>query len=55
MQPDGSYLRLRPGDLPAVSSQELFYQQAYDRAAERTVQKKQAAAPDKTEEGDTVG
>ena len=55
MQPDGSYLRLRPGDLPAVSSQELFYQQAYDRAAERTVQKMQAAATDKTEEGDTVG
>ena len=55
MQPDGSYLRLRPGDLPAVSSQELFYQQAYDRAAERTVQKMQATASDKTEEGDTVG
>ena len=41
MQPDGTYLRLRPGDLPALSSQELFYQQAYDRAAERTVQKMQ--------------
>ena len=55
MQPDGTYLRLRPGDLPALSSQELFYQQAYDRAAERTVQRMQAAAADKTEEGETVG
>lgn len=50
MQPDGSYLRLRAGDLPAVSSQEIFYQQAYDRAAERTSQRTQAVASDKTEE-----
>ena len=52
MQPDGNYLRLRPENNPAVSSQELFYQQAYDRAAERTVQKMQAASPDKTGEGE---
>ena len=34
MQPDGTYVRLTPGDAP-LNAQELFYQQAYDAAAKR--------------------
>lgn len=33
MQPDGSYVRRSPGDAQPLSSQEFFYQQAYDAAA----------------------
>lgn len=32
MQPDGCYLRRRPGEEAAMSAQEAFYQQAYDAA-----------------------
>ncbi len=33
MQPDGSYVRRSAGDAQPLSSQEFFYQQAYDAAA----------------------
>ena len=33
MQADGSYVRRQPQDEPARNAQELFYQQAYERAA----------------------
>ena len=44
MLADGTYRRLVPGDEPAVSSQELFYQQAYDLAAERAARRAQDRA-----------
>ncbi|MBQ7486331.1 MAG: polyphosphate kinase 1, partial [Clostridia bacterium] len=39
MQADGTYRRIMPGDDPVISSQEIFYLDAYDRAAERVAQR----------------
>ncbi|MBR1708588.1 MAG: polyphosphate kinase 1 [Clostridia bacterium] len=41
MDENGKYVRRMPGET-AISSQEIFYQQAYDRAAERAAQRANA-------------
>lgn len=37
MQPDGTYVRRQPLDGPARNAQEIFYQQAYERAAGKSL------------------
>lgn len=37
MQPDGTYVRRQPLDEPARNAQEIFYQQAYERAAGKSL------------------
>lgn len=37
MQPDGTYVRRHPLDEPARNAQEIFYQQAYERAAGKSL------------------
>ena len=42
MLPDGSYVRRMPTEGNVISAQEIFYQQAYDRQAERQAQRSES-------------